>query len=358
LELKLIRVKSRNHAMKVIVVGGGIAASFTAYFLKSMGADVVVIGEKPKYPLASLVLTQSMPYVDDILLAKESLTVYRQLTEPKPVTSIDIMPKWINLNPLKTAGVEYRIIEEANWVRLSKDEFIVVTTDYMIHIRRIVSELRRRMNAVKAKASLKLINGSLTVVANGKRYIGDSIVLAAGPGNTELAMQVGVKLPLKSYQCYASVMTGPIKVMNLSIGDDVLGWYSRPFLPGLFIAGDGCGKPNEGAPLNYGWRIARLISSRFGWAVPLLTKSGTCEVSPSGGPVYGKVKDDLYVIGGLDGYGSMSGPALARRLAELIIKGNAPMDDYRIEKYLNHGDWDACSVERHNWLIATQVKGQ
>ncbi|ABW01342.1 NAD(P)/FAD-dependent oxidoreductase [Caldivirga maquilingensis] len=342
--------------MRVVVVGGGIAALFTAYFLKSMGSDVVVIGEEPKYPLASLVLTQSMPYVDDILLARESLEVYRRFTKPKPVTSIDIMPRWINLNPLKTAGVEYRIIEEADWVRLSRDEFMVVTTDYMIPIRRIVGELRRRMNVIKAKASLKLINGSLTVVANGERYIGDSIVLAAGPGNTELAMQVGIKLPLKSYQCYASVMTGPVKVMNLSIGDDVLGWYSRPFIPGLFIAGDGCGKPNEKPPPNYGQRIARLISSRFGWAAPIFTRSGTCEVSPSGGPVYGMVKDNLYVLGGLDGYGSMSGPALARRLAELLIKGDVPMDDYRVEKYMNHVDWDACSVERHNWLIAVQGK--
>ena len=342
--------------MKVIVIGGGIAALFTAYFLKSMGSEVVVIGEEPKYPLASLVLTQSMPYVDDILLARESLSVYRMFTEPKPVTSIDIMPKWINLNPLKAAGVEYKIIEDADWIKLSKDEFIVVTTDYMIPVRRIVGGLRRRMNVVNAKASLKLINGSLVVVANGERYTGDSVVLAAGPGNSGLAMQVGVKLPLKNYQCYASVMTGPARVMNLSIGDDVLGWYSRPFIPGLFIAGDGCGKPGEGAPLNYGWRIAKLISSRFGWAIPIFTKSGTCEVSPSGGPVYGMVKGNLYVIGGLDGYGSMSGPALARRLAELIIKGNAPMDDYRVERYMDYEDWDACSVERHNWLITVQGK--
>lgn len=332
------------------MVGGGIAAVFTAYFLTSMGAEVVTIGERPRYPLASLVLTHSMPHVNDILLAKESLNIYRLFTKPKPITSIDILPKDVDLSPLKLANVDYRVLDDVDWVKLSDDEVIVETTDYMIPIRRIVNDLRRRMRVIEAKASLKVISGSLVVVANGERYIGDSVVLAAGPGNRELALQVGFKLPLRSYQCYAALMTGPARVMNLSIGDNVLGWYSRPFMPGLFIAGDGCGKPGERAPIDYGLRIARLISRRFGWALPLLTKSGTCEVSPSGGPIYGKLNDNLYIIGGLNGYGSMVGPALARRLAELIVKGDAPMNEYRVERYLNYDEeWNPCLVERHSW---------
>jgi len=343
--------------MRVVVVGGGIAAVFTAHYLTLMGVEAVVIGDRPKYPLTTLVLTQSMPHVDDVLLAKESLEVYRQFTNPRAITSIDIMPRWVSLDSLKLAGVRYRIIEDAEWVRLNSDEFIVETTDYLIPVRRVVNYLRGRLRVIDARARLKVVNGSLVVIANGVRYTGDVVVLAAGPGNSDLASQVGLKLPLRRYQCYASLMTGPGRIMKLSIGDDVLGWYSRPFIPGLFIAGDGCGKPGERAPLDYGWRIARLVSRRFGWAIPILTRSGTCEVSPSGGPVYGEVKDGLYVLGGLDGYGSMVGPALARRLAELVVTGKAPIDDYRVEKYLDlefNSNWDPCTVERHNWLTVVK----
>jgi hypothetical protein len=70
--------------MRVVVVGGGIAAVFTAHYLTLMGVEAVVIGDRPKYPLTTLVLTQSMPHVDDVLLAKESLEVYRQFTNPRP----------------------------------------------------------------------------------------------------------------------------------------------------------------------------------------------------------------------------------------------------------------------------------
>jgi hypothetical protein len=71
--------------------------------------------------------------------------------------------------------------------------------------------------------------------------------------------------------------------------------------------------------------------------------------------VYGEVKDGLYVLGGLDGYGSMVGPALARRLAELVVTGKAPIDDYRVEKYLEfNSNWDPCTVERHNWLTVVK----
>jgi len=51
----------------------------------------------------------------------------------------------------------------------------------------------------------------------------------------------------------------------------------------------------------------------------------------------------------------MVGPALARRLAELVVTGKAPIDDYRVEKYLEfNSNWDPCTVERHNWLTVVK----
>lgn len=344
--------------MKAIVVGGGIAALFTAYFLRNAGIETVVIGESPNYPHASLVLTTSMPNVGDILLSKESLSIYRAFIDPKPIVSIDILPRSVDLSPLRLGNVPYKVLYELKGVRLSDEEFIVKTTDYLIPIRRVLSKLARQLNIIRAKVSLKRSGGRLIVYADGTEYRGDFIVLAAGPGNIELANNIELRLPLMNYQCYAAVMLAPPSLSRLSVGDDVLGWYSRPILGNLVAAGDGCGRPGEPPRLSYGIRLARLVSYRFGWAIPLFTKSGTCSVSPSGGPVYGEVEEGLYVIGGLDGYGSMVGPALAKRLAELIVKGIGEIDDYRIEKYMGSYSWDPCSIEeRHSWGLMIKGRG-
>lgn len=61
--------------MRAVILGGGIAAVFTAYFLRERGFDVVGVGGEVSYPLVSLVLTTSMPHREDIELALRSLEI-------------------------------------------------------------------------------------------------------------------------------------------------------------------------------------------------------------------------------------------------------------------------------------------
>jgi hypothetical protein len=135
------------------------------------------------------------------------------------------------------------------------------------------------------------------------------------------------------------------------LGTTSWGWYGRPATPPLYIAGDGCGRLGQGPPPNYVRRITALMRQRGAPALPLYLKTGYCEVGPHGGPLYGRhpAVENLYVIGGFNGYGSMVGPALAERLAELV-GGRGSGDVFRLERYLDSKPFNPCEVaERHDW---------
>ena len=331
--------------MRAVIIGGGIAGVFTAYFLKKAGVEVLGFGGPIKYPLTSLVLTLSMPDPRDIEMAKESLELYKELDVVKQVVSVDIMPVTADLSSLKKAGVRYEVVDRFKGLRLERDEVAVITTDYLVPVRRIVTKLRRALGFFDRTARLAADGRVVYVVADGERIKADAVILAAGAENSALASQIGVDLPLKPYSCYAAVFMTPSWLRKLSVGDYVLSWYGRPGPWPFYIAGDGCGEAYSGPPPGYASKIAKLISRRAGWAIPLYSKAGVCEGSPTGGPLAGKVEkfDNLYVVGGLDGYGSMVGPAAAKRLADLIVRGKS-----EALWMPEAADFDPC-VERHDW---------
>lgn len=334
--------------MKVVVLGGGIAGVFTAYFLREGGFDVVGIGGEVEYPLASLVLTLSMPHREDIEMARRSLEIYRELTPVKEVVSIDILPRRVDLSVL--SGVPHEVLDSVEGVELGPDEVAVVTRDYLIPVRKVVERLRRELGFKKALGLLKVSGGKAYVVADGGRVDADVLVLAAGYRNSILAREAGLEIPLRPYECYAVLYLASKKLWGLSIGDYVLGWYGRPATPPFYIAGDGCGEYGRGLPPGYVNRLTNLVKSRVRHVFPLYAKVGYCEVGPRGGPLYGRHPEveNLYVIGGFDGYGSMLAPALAERLASLI-GGVEVEDDYRLERFYGE-NFDPCSVpERHDW---------
>lgn len=334
--------------MRVVILGGGIAGVFTAYFFKRRGFEVIGIGGEVTYPTASLVLTLSMPHKEDVELAKRSLEIYREFVNPREVTSVDILPRWVDLSKL---AVPHEVVDAIDGIRLSQDEVAVITKDYLIPVRKVVTKLRRELGFVDSYGLLKIKDRKAYVVVDGERVEGDVVVLAAGYRNNILAQEAGVSLPLAPYECYAVVYLVGRKVWRYSIGDYILGWYGRPLSPPLYIAGDGCGRYGQGPPPGYMQKITNLIRQRVGHVFPLYLKTGYCEIGPHGGPIYGKHPEveNLYVIGGLDGYGSMVGPALAERLVELIA-GRGVEDVYRLEKYFGIQVSNPCNLaERHDW---------
>ena len=334
--------------MKVVVLGGGIAGVFTAYFLTEAGFEVIGVGGELAYPLTSLVLTQSMPYGEDVTLARRSLEIYRRFVEPREVISVDILPRWVDLSRLTTP---HEVTDRVEGLRLGPDEVAVITRDYLIPVRRVVARLRKELGFTDSYGLLKVEGRRAFVVAEGRRIEGDVVVLAAGYRNSILAREAGLSLPLEPYECYAVLYMVGRRLWRYSVGDYVLGWYGRPATPLLYIAGDGCGRLGQGPPPNYIRRITSLMRQRGVPALPLYLKTGYCEVGPHGGPLYGRhpAVENLYVIGGFNGYGSMVGPALAERLAQLM-RGHGPDDEFRLERCLHSSPFNPCEVaERHDW---------
>jgi glycine/D-amino acid oxidase-like deaminating enzyme len=334
--------------VRVVVLGGGLAGVFTSYFLREAGFKVVGVGGELAYPLTSLVLTLSMPFREDVELARRSLEIYRRFVEPRETTSVDILPRWVDLSSLKTP---HKVTDRVEGLRLSPDEVAVITRDYLIPVRKVVAHLRRELGFTDSYGFLKVEDGKAFVVADGRRIEGDVVVLAAGYRNRILAREAGIDLPLEPYECYAVLYIAGRQMWRYSIGDYVLGWYGRPATPPLYVAGDGCGRYGQGPPPNYVKRLTALLRQRGARVFPLYLKTGYCEVGPHGGPLYGKhpAVENLYVIGGFNGYGGMVGPALAERLARLI-GGNGVDDVFRLERHTNITSFNPCAVaERHDW---------
>lgn len=336
--------------MRVVVLGGGVAGVFTALFLEERGFRVIKIGGEVTYPLTSLVLTQSMPHSEDVELARESLSMYQKFTTLKRVVSIDILPEWV---PRENANVSKSLSD----VKLESGEVAIISEDYLVPVRKVVKKLRRELGFQNSYGLLKVKEGRAYVVVDGSRVEGDVVVMAAGYANRFLAERANISIPLMPYECYAAVYIVNRKLWKYSIGDYVLKWYGRPATPPLYIAGNGCGEYGRGPPPNYARKIANYIARRGGSALPLHVKTGYCEVGPHGGPLYGRHQDveNLYIIGGFDGYGAMTAPALAKKLVDLI-SGRDVWDVYRIEKY-RAVEFNPCAIkERHEWGYLPRVK--
>ncbi|MGC8556117.1 MAG: NAD(P)/FAD-dependent oxidoreductase [Conexivisphaera sp.] len=342
--------------MRVAILGGGIAGVFTAKFLRARGHEILGIGPRPNYPLASLVLTTSMPDPADVSLALESLTIYREMTRLREVTSVDILPEGLDVSFLSGLGVDYRLERDPAGVRLREGEVALVTRDFLVPVRSLVNRLRRGLGFIGSVGALVRDGDEVRAVVGGREVKADAVVLAAGAANSRVARAAGIALPLAPYQCYVGTYLVPPGSWRLSIGDHVLGWYGRPLVFPLYAAGDGCSRPGEPPPPDYGARVGSMVGARYGWAAHVATRSGLCEVGPGGGPIFGRHPEieNLYVLGGLDGYGSMVGPALARALADLISGEDPGLHEYRLER-APLGEFDPCVLERHDWRRALEA---
>lgn len=175
---------------------------------------------------------------------------------------------------------------------------------------------------VKGEARLSVNGGKTRVTVEGVQLSADYVILAAGAWNSKLYPEVRSK----SYFCWAVAAYGPRQLDSSFVYDYELGFYSRPLLGlglPLGILGDGdvveC-EPEERLRVDYR-NLVREASKRLGKLTPLYVGWGHCEGSPDMRPAYGRLRDDLLYVGGLDGYGAEVGPAVAEMVVDLVLKG-------------------------------------
>ncbi len=334
--------------MDVVVVGGGIAGAFTGLFLRRLGANVKIVELPVKYPRNGLIVSPYLPNAIDVDLVLRSLEIYREIG-----TRIFRVPTLIIKRPGRDEakgywsrkGIEYRVVDES-FVRahgfqpLGGEEYIY-GHDFIVDVRTAVSRAKRGLAIVRGRASLSVSRNRAQVCVDGKYLKADRVVLAAGAQNAALASDAGVWLPLKPYCCIASVVLGAPEYSRVVLGDYVLEFYSRPLVPplaalGLAVLGDGnmwCSGAARAslAPLldRARRRLARKRRVRS-----LKMRIGMCEGSADMMPVIGRhhTVDNLYVIGGLNGYGAHVGPALAELLADAVY-GDTDAPIYALSRF-------------------------
>jgi glycine/D-amino acid oxidase-like deaminating enzyme len=320
--------------LKIGIVGGGIVGS-SLFRILSEKHQVKVLDPKVKTQFPTLIHSMLLKGMD-VQLAFKSREIYdKYKIERYPFKSYtlgkvdsSILSLWENY------GVSIRETE-VNWIGEKAIE--AQGGDSLVNIKQL-TDIPKEQNKVK----IELKENIARVFANGRELTRefDTFILSAGSWNSNIV--IGEKIPLKPYYCWATVMKGPRQLDKFIVYDYVLGFYSRPLLgigSPLFVAGDGdiieMKPPEDGVLRRPEIKDMELVISRIRtrFTARMIYISGNmCEGTPDMKPVYGRIKDNLYIAAGLNGYGAEVGPGLALLTAQFIEKGEE-VKEYLIDRF-------------------------
>lgn len=310
--------------MKVLIIGRGITGSVLYLLFKEYGYSVTIVesGFRKFYPtlIHSLLLKRK-----DIDLSLESKKIYEKYNIPLihypsyTIGKVDgkIVDDWISRG--------FKVYEKyVDW--LNTNAIIGENTDGLVAVKKLIDKVPY------VKGIAKIDNGKAMI--NGKIVDADIVILASGAWN---AYNIGVRLPLKSYYCWAwaTINKNPL-LDKVLIYDYDLGYYSRPLFglgAKLNIVGDGDTLVSDPFTKQQGdLRPVEIAMKRLGELKPFYRGDGYCEGTPDMKPVYGRIMDNVYIIGGLNGYGAEVGPGLAKLLFNFITKGEEEKE-YMIDRF-------------------------
>lgn len=317
--------------MKVLIIGRGIVGSVLYHLFKKAGHSVIVIESEFRkfYPtlIHSLLLKDK-----DIELAIESKKIYKELNIPLisypsyTIGKIDskVIDRWLSYN----FNVKEKFVDWLNAYAIVGED-----TDSLVFVKKLID------NVPYFKGVARIEKGK--VVVGEKEVKADVIILSAGAWNSYFA---DVKLPLKSYYCWAWVTTNTDPMLDKTIIYDYeLGYYSRPLFGlgmNLNIVGDG--ETIVSSPFTKqsgGLKAVEMAKKRLGELKPFIRGEGYCEGTPDMRPLYGRISDNIYIVGGLNGYGAEVGPGLAKLLFEFITKGREEKE-YMIDRFNGITDFE------------------
>jgi len=178
-------------------------------------------------------------------------------------------------------------------------------------------------------------NGFELLLHDGTRVEAPKVLLSAGPWTREMALPLGLDLPLAPERHEAMIterMPRFLDPMLVDYRSD--GCYFQQMLTGQVIA---CYTPVPNVPgiredasieflPNLAWRMTRLVPALRNAAV-LRHWAGCYTMTPDGNPILDQTPiDGLYVASGMCGHGFMFGPAMGRHMADFILDGEWGMD--------------------------------
>jgi len=332
--------------MKFIIIGRGIVGSSLYYILRLNGIESKVIDPAEKKIFPTLIHSLLLKGID-VELAYRSLKFYEKLKiklyEVPSFTigkiSEDLIKLW------QEYGVE---VNNVYLDVLETEGILAKFSDRLVNIRNLID----RVPFIKGNARVIVRENKAKLILNGKEYAEDdyNIILSAGAWSKYL---ININLPTKSYYCWAYLGLSKREFDKMIIYDYELNFYSRPFLnQGLPIIIAGNGRSIEAKP----WEKVNIESDekevlfrirlRLKRFTKIVSLGNYCEATADMKPAYGRICDNLYYIGGLNGYGAEIGPGLAEVLFN-FIKGKEEIREYNMERFKNWSEDFEIGKEPH-----------
>jgi len=327
--------------LRVLVYGAGIAGLTAALELARAGARVEVAD--PRGPGAGAtsraagIVTLQMPGALEEW-AMEAIEAYTRLGAARRVHGVVVAPRPCVERLLSerlvasglagglTASEASRLV--GHEVRVPEGWGAAYTLDALVDVGGLVSALTARLEALGVSLGRRAPS---PYEASLGGY--DAVVVAAGAWTPAvLGVEPREIAGSSLYNCEASSVAlpeGSRQEAILYVESGVDAAYSVPEAPGRAIVGDGPNNviespldaaPTPGAVYQVLETLAEAAPAYLD-AYPTASWAAPCLITGDGLPAVGEWVEGIYILAGLDGYGLMAAPALARLLAHNITRG-------------------------------------
>jgi glycine/D-amino acid oxidase-like deaminating enzyme len=379
----------------VVVIGGGIMGTSTAWHLAQQKAGRVVLLEKATIAAGAsgwtgALLRRHYTNLPEATLAHQSHLVFRNWAEivggscgyepqglivtvdqsPEVAQNVELLSR--NVEFQQSLGIETEVVTAEQLKALQRWCFVddIQTAAYEPISGYADAPLATRSMADAAeRAGATILEWVETacIRTDGTRVIGvetnqgtiatNTVVLAAGPWSSKLAATAGVLLPIETIRVQIAIVHRPRELTepHFVFLDMAAGCFMRPWAPGRSLLGVAGGDQHDAVdPDNFalGNDPAYPDQAKAAAAkrIPAMSRAqylhghaGLYDMSPDTHPIIGLAgPEGLIVACGFSGAGFKKGPAVGQCIAELITEGQSNLVDlapFRIERFDAPG-WD------------------
>ena len=364
----------------VVIIGGGVMGTSTAYHLAKRGCKDVVLVERDQLASGSTALSAGgirlqFSLESNIRIAMESLRTFERFAEEFD-TEIDFRqhgylflatePKdWVefqaNVALQQCMGVPVRLLspqeirDMAPYLYLDdvlggtfcpRDGYAdpySVAMGFARQARRLGVNIREETEAL----DIKVNKGKVRAVVTNQGEIATPVVVnVAGPWAAQVGRMVGLKLPVLPYRRQVLV-TAPFDELPRQIPMII------DFAPSFYFRREGAsilmGMTDKDEPprfnTNFDLAFLAKVGEKAAYRAPILDRAdfmrgwgGLYEVTPDDNPIIGKDiggVEGFYCAVGFSGHGFMQSPSVGRILADLVTSGQTDIDlsPFRLERF-------------------------
>jgi len=373
---------------EVVIIGGGVMGTATAYHLALKGCADVVLLERRSLAAegtghSGAIVRQHYSQESIVRVAARSVEIFEQFEERTGVRDVFHQTGWIKIGDPGTRGAMERNIKRNR--DLGVESYMLSEPDLVELVPGIVADdieaalfeprsgwadpvatTQGLANAAAARG-VKILEGTAAtgLIVDGSRVIGvetsqgtigcNSVVVAAGPWGKTIAGWAGIDVPIEvtreqdlHFECDDETYLPKLPVSN---NHDFFYW--RPETGNRVLVGDGYPKEmdhvnpndfNRQHDSSFESKIMGLLSMRLPeFAKRARIVSGYAslyDVTPDWHPILGRVPEvaGLLLCIGHSGHGFKLGPAFGELMAEEVLDGRAHSIDIEAMRFNRFAD--------------------